>query len=124
MVDGVTAGLIGLNAVGYGSLAIGALQYRRQLPVLPKDGPGLFAFLDALLARVFPDLPPGFTWREGFQRLRSLDLDVDWAEIERTLSEYEAYRYGGAPRVSSGSWSELVKMIKRLRSKRGAWRRS
>lgn len=54
-----------------------------------------FRVLELSLNRTFPDLPPGFTWNEVMNKVKSLNLNLDWYEIESTFKKYEDYRYGG-----------------------------
>ena len=54
-----------------------------------------FKILEASLKSTFPDLPEGYTWREVMVKLRALNLDIDWWEVENTFKKYEDYRYGG-----------------------------
>ena len=74
----------------------------------------LFRQLEASLKRRFPDLPPGFTWREGLACARRLDLRLDWAEIDAAADRYEAFRYGGAKPEPPDT--EVIKLVRSLRS--------
>jgi len=87
--------LVGLNIAVYVVLAIGIIRNRKGM--LPKNPTveDAFKYLETSLNRAFPDLPPGFTWNEVINRLKSLNLDLDWFNIESTFKKYEDYRYGG-----------------------------
>ena len=87
--------LVGSNFVVYILLAIGLIRGRRgRLPKNPTVEDA-FKVLELSLLRTFPDLPPGFTWKEIMHKVKSLDLNLDWYEIENTFKKYEDYRYGG-----------------------------
>jgi hypothetical protein len=95
-MDSETIGALVLNAAAYASVAAGAVQLRRQRPPKAVDGADAFRLLEVALKRSFPDLPMGFTLREGLARARLSGLDLGWDEIERKVTEYEAFRYGEA----------------------------
>lgn len=77
------------------------------------DSVALFGLLESSLERKFPDLPPGFTWREGLAMAQRLRLDLDWSAIDAAAERYEAFRYGGAP--PEPPQPELVKLVRSLR---------
>ena len=77
----------------------------------------VFNQLELALRKRFPDLPKGFTLREGLYKVRALEPALGWDQIGRSLEGYEAYRYGGEP-IPSGEHPELMKLIRKLRS---AW---
>ena len=87
--------LIGLNIAVYVVLAIGIVRNRKS--DFPKNPTveDAFKYLEISLNRSFPDLPPGFTWNEVISKLKRVDLELDWFEIENTFKKYEDYRYGG-----------------------------
>jgi hypothetical protein len=87
--------LIGGNAAIYLGLAAGILRNRRH--GIPSDPTveDAFRVLEKALTRTFPDLPPGYTWGEVMERLKSLNLELDWWEIENTFRKYQDFRYGG-----------------------------
>jgi len=60
-----------------------------------------FRELAEVLRGRFPELPEGFTLREGLARAREAAPMLDWGEIYRALDGYEAYRYGGLPEPDS-----------------------
>jgi hypothetical protein len=79
----------------YVVLVFGILRNRRgSLPNNPTVEDA-FRYLELSLNRAFPDLPPGFTWKEVINKLKSLNLELDWFEIESTFKKYEDFRYGG-----------------------------
>ncbi len=62
----------------------------------PTCDPSFRALGEVLRAR-FPDLPPGFTLREGLAKAREAAPGLDWDGIDKALITYEGYRYGGLP---------------------------
>jgi len=115
-MDSETVAAVVLNVAVYVSLGAALLQLHRQRTPSPPDAGGAFMLLGSGLRRAFPDLPQGFTLREGISRARLAGLDVGWDEIGRTLEVYEAYRYGGGPAPELPQ-SELMRLVKVL------WRR-
>jgi hypothetical protein len=108
--------LIAVNVAVYTSIAAGVIQGRRRRTTMrPSGTDAAFNQLESALVKRFPDLPEGFTMREGLSRVRSLEPDLRWDRIEESLEGYEAYRYGGDP-VPSGEQPELAKLIHKLRS--------
>jgi len=107
-----------VNAAAYASIAAGVIQGRRRRRTTgPADEDAAFSQLESALIRRFPDLPEGFTMREGLSRVRSLEPGLGWDGIERSLESYEAYRYGGGP-APSGEQPDLTKLVRRLRRSR------
>jgi hypothetical protein len=87
--------LLGSNALVYGLLAVGVARSRKgRVPKNPSVEDA-FRVLELSLFRAFPDLPPGFTWNEVMEKIRALNLDLDWFEIENTFQKYVDFRYGG-----------------------------
>lgn len=87
--------LLGSNILVYILLVAGIARARRgRLPKNPTVEDA-FRILELSLYRAFPDLPPGFTWNEVMEKVRSLNLDLDWFEIENTFQKYVNFRYGG-----------------------------
>jgi hypothetical protein len=87
--------LIGSNLLVYIALAAGIIKERRnRLPSNPTVEDA-FKILEVSLFRSFPDLPPGFTWNEVMNKVKALNLNLDWFEIESTFKKYEDFRYGG-----------------------------
>ncbi|MGA2664598.1 MAG: hypothetical protein ABSF83_06625 [Nitrososphaerales archaeon] len=115
-MDAETAGAIGLNLAAYASLAAALLQWGRQRPPRPTDGPAAFRLLERALRRSFPDLPRGFTLKEGLSKARLDGPALRWEEIDRTVADYEAFRYGDGPAPSLPQ-PELMRLVKVL------WRR-
>ena len=87
--------LIGGNLVVYILLTAGVIRARSgRLPKNPTVEEA-FKILENSIYHAFPDLPPGFTWNEIINRIKSLNLELDWFEIESTFKKYEDFRYGG-----------------------------
>lgn len=105
--------LIFLNVAAYGSLVAALAVWRRRRVPKPADARAAFRLLETALKRAFPDLPDGFTWREGMDMAKKKGLDVSWEEIDETLRSYEAYRYGGSPSLEP-MLPEVLKLVKAL----------
>lgn len=103
-------GVIILNLVAYGSLAAGLVQ--RQSPKQIEEL-GVFPLLESTFRRAFPDLPSGFTWREGIALAKGLGFELHWNEVDEAIASYEAYRYGGSP-MSDPSPPELIRLAEML----------
>jgi len=108
--------LVPLNVIVYASVAVGLLQGRRRSAAAMRAGDHTtFGQLESALRERFPDMPEGFTMREGLSRARSFEPGLGWDRIEKSLERYEAYRYGSdAP--PSVEQPELAKLIRKLRS--------
>ena len=115
-MDTETIGAVILNAAVYLSLAAGVVQWSRQRTPRPADAPGAFHLLEVGLKRAFPDLPEGFTLREGLSRAKLAGFQVSWDDIDRTVADYEAYRFGGEASPSLPQ-PELMRLVRAL------WRR-
>ncbi|MGA2665530.1 MAG: hypothetical protein ABSF83_11345 [Nitrososphaerales archaeon] len=78
-----------------------------------------FGELGAALRARFPELPDGFTLREGLARARREEPGLDWNGIDRALVAYEGQRYGGlsmlAPDAEAPPLGELVRALRRPR---------
>lgn len=109
--------LLAFNVVVYATLGFGLVRLRRKGRETPGSVEAAFRQIEAALERRFPDLPEGYTMREGLSRARTLDLDVRWDSIEAALDEYEGHRYGDLP-ISHPPGPELRKLANDLR---GPW---
>jgi hypothetical protein len=108
--------LLVANVAVYASVALGLLQGRRRRETVSAGvNDAMFNQIESALQRRLPQLPDGFTMREGLSSVRSIEPDLAWDQIEVSLEGYEAYRYGGGP-PPSGERPELTKLIQRLRS--------
>jgi hypothetical protein len=107
--------LVVLNVAAYGSLAAGLMQTRRQRSSGEAEISGAFPLLARSLRKALPELPAGFTWRQGISAAKGLELKLRWDEIDKAVAEYEAYRYGGrpAPEPSQPEVMRLVEALKR-----------
>ncbi len=108
--------LVPVNIAVYVSIAVGVIQTRRRRTAKKLAGSNTaFGLLESAMMKRFPDLPEGFTLREGLRRARSIEPDLGWDKIERSLDGYEAYRYGDDP-PPSNEQPELGKLIRKLGS--------
>ena len=116
-MDSDTVVALVLNVAVCVSLGAGFLQWRRQRPPSASDAQSAFRLLASGLRRAFPDLPTGFTLREGLSRARLAGLNLRWDEIDQSLADYEAYRYGdgSAPDLPQSELMRLVKVLWRRR---------
>ena len=87
--------LVVANIATYLLLMAGIVRARRSAFPPASNAEEAFAILERSLKATFPDLPEGFTWNEVVARLRTMKLEMNWADIEVDLRQYEAYRYGG-----------------------------
>ncbi|MGD0638701.1 MAG: hypothetical protein ABSA72_11755 [Nitrososphaerales archaeon] len=113
-MDIETVGAIAFNVAAYASLAGAVVQWHRQRIPNPHDAAAAFHLLEEALGRSFPDLPRGFTLREGLTRARLAGLGLGWEEIDRKVAEYETFRYGGGP-IPSLPQPEVMRLVKVLR---------
>lgn len=104
-----------LDAAVYASLVAALVQWRRQRVPAPRDARTAFRLLEDALGRSFPDLPQGFTLREGLTRARQADPDLRWEDIDRTLDQYESFRFGegSSPALPVPEVMRLVKALRR-----------
>jgi len=109
-----TIGAIVFNVAAYTSLAGAVVQwYRHRIPN-PPDAAAAFHLLEDALGRSFPDLPYGFTLREGLTRARLAGLRLGWEDIDRRVTEYETFRYGGGP-LPALPQPEVMRLVRVLR---------
>jgi hypothetical protein len=90
----ITDALILLVGVVYASVVAG-LVVLWKTPRLIREVS--FKALGEVLKARFPDLPAGFTLREGLARARQEEPGLDWNSIDEALASYEDQRYGGLP---------------------------
>lgn len=104
-----------LDVAVYASLTAALLQWRRQRIPSPRDARTAFHLLEDALRRSFPDLPQGFTLREGLTRARQADPELRWEDIDRTLDQYESFRFGdgSSPALPVPEVMKLVKALRR-----------
>jgi hypothetical protein len=112
------AELIILNAVIYATLAIGLAVRLKVVRPIPVSAGESYKRLGAALSERFPDLPAGFTLREGLARAEAFAPGLDWGSLKLELNSYEAYRFGGAS-PPSGVNKETLRLVRALRRR---WR--
>jgi hypothetical protein len=107
--------LIALNIIIYASLVFGLVVWRRGSAPVPTDTKALYKLLEATLGKAFPELPEGFTWREALRRAKKerRELGMKWESIDKSIRNYEAYRYGNAP-LPDEAHPELLELIRAL----------
>lgn len=111
------AELLALNLVVFSTLAVGLVVRQRRRIRLRGGVDVVYWRLNATLTKRFPDLPPGFTLREGLARARASARDIDWATFEKELSSYEAFRFGGGLQPAMPG-HETLRLIKTLGGRR------
>ncbi len=111
--------LVSLNVIIY-AVAVAGLVRARQMAFRPSDSARSFMLLERSLKRAFPDLPDGFTWREAMHRVEELDLNVDWAEVEKALKQYEGWRYGEMVKPEDVN-AEVVRLARELARRGRRW---
>jgi len=107
--------LVALDAAVYLAAALGAVAMRTRRG--RASGAGSFGELGEALRVRFPELPEGFTMREGLARARREEPGLDWDGIDRALVAYEGQRYGGLPlppqEAEAPPLGELVRALRR-----------
>jgi hypothetical protein len=93
---------------------VGYVLMRRIRPSHELDVKAAFEVLDRSIAKYVPELAKGYTWQEAIERLRERGIEADWKEVEKRLTEYEAYRYGGKEEPKSGE-DEIISLAVSLR---------
>ncbi|MDG6910746.1 MAG: hypothetical protein JRN18_00145 [Nitrososphaerota archaeon] len=94
--------------------AIGYVLMKRMRPTEPFDIKSAYAVLDRSITRYVPTIGDGFTWNEAFKQLKEAGVEADWKKMEKHLSEYEAYRYGGREAPNNGQ-EDVISLALRLR---------
>ncbi|MDG7014181.1 MAG: hypothetical protein JRN11_02105 [Nitrososphaerota archaeon] len=103
----VDAALVVAGAIGY-------VLMERTRPADPFDVKSAFAVLDRSITRYVPAIGEGFTWNEAFKQLKEAGVEADWEKMEKHLSDYEAYRYGGREAPNNGQ-EDVISLALRLR---------
>ncbi len=103
--------LVALNLLAYLTAAAGvAVLVRTHAIVRDRT----FGELGAVLRGRFPELPEGFTLREGLAKAEDFVPGLDWSAIYRALDAYEGNRYGGLPEPTA-SQPVLAGLVAALR---------
>ncbi len=117
-MDTETIGAIVLNLAVYASLGAAVVQWSRQRVPTPRDAAAAFRLVEDALRRCFPDLPFGFTLREGLTRAKLAGFGLRWEDIEKTVAAYEEYRFGGGPSPMV-PMPEVMRLVRSLRRRPG-----
>jgi hypothetical protein len=89
--------LLSANLIAYATAVIALLRRNRRSPnnsTLEQA----YGILDDALAKSFPDMKEGYTWKEAIIKLKSAKpriTQIDWTDLENTTRRYESFRYGG-----------------------------
>jgi hypothetical protein len=105
--------LLALNGIVFSALSFGLAIRLRRKPPGPEDLGTLYRRLGYALTKKFPDLPSGFTLREGLARAHSSSPGITWHSLETELGSYEAFRFGGG-KEPSGPATETLKLLRIL----------
>ena len=105
--------LLVLNGIVFSALGIGLVIRLRRKPSGPEELGALYTRVSYALSRRFPDLPRGFTLREGLVRAHPSSPGINWASLEKELGSYEAFRFGRG-NEPSGPANETLKLLKVL----------
>lgn len=107
------AELLVLNGIVYSILAIGLAVRVRRKSRGPEEAGAIYRRLAFVLTKRFPELPPGFTLREGLERARPASPGIDWALLRRELGSYEAFRFGDGTEatIPNGETLKLLRVL-------------
>jgi hypothetical protein len=105
--------LLVLNGIVFSTLGIGLAIRLRRKPPGPEALGAIYRRVGYALSKRFPDLPQGFTLREGLARAHSSSPGINWTSLEMELGSYEAFRFGGGDEPS-GPTIETSKLLKVL----------
>ena len=111
--------LLAANIVVYAAILIGFLTGRKVTP----SGTSLaqaFPILEKALARAFPEMGAGYTWKEAIAMIKSSKprvLEVDWSDLDKTTKLYEAFRYGGVD-CGNADPRTVLKLAQKLQRRR------
>lgn len=87
-----------LDVILYVFMIQGYLKYRRLFRI-PKvsNAAEAFIFFEKTYKESFSQEQDGFTWGEAIVKANNLAKlkDAEWESVQRSLRQYEAYRYGG-----------------------------
>jgi hypothetical protein len=83
----------------------------------PKEA---FDIFERSYRQAFPQEREGFTWGEAMKKAgRFTELsDFQWAAVQKSLKQYEAYRYAGIGEINQIDTSPILKLAMVLREKR------
>jgi hypothetical protein len=105
--------LIVLNGIVFSALALGVAIRLRRRTRRPEEADEVYRRLALILSKRFPELPPGFTIREGLELAKPTTHGVNWALLKDELGSYETFRFGGGsePAVSDGETLKLLRAL-------------
>jgi hypothetical protein len=113
-------GLIAFDILLYFLLIEGILRQRRIFKI-PKtsDAGETFAFFEKCYKESFPQDKDGFTWKEAIIKANRLVRveDFEWEKIQKSLRDYEAYRYAGIGKNVKIDNSPILRLSISLREK-------
>jgi len=111
--------MIAFDALLYFVLFEGILRQQRIFKI-PKisNASEAFAFFEKCYKESFPQDKDGFTWKEAIAKANRLVHveDFEWEKIQKSLRDYEAYRYAGIGNVKIDS-NPILRLSVSLREK-------
>ena len=90
--------LIPLDGLLYFVLINGYLKYKKLFKIPKVASPAeAFTFFETSYKELFPQDQDGFTWGEAITKANNLAKlkDFEWDQVQKSLRDYEAFRYGG-----------------------------
>jgi hypothetical protein len=83
----------------------------------PKEA---FALFERAYKQLFPKDRDGFTWGEAIRKARRVTElnDFQWEAVQKSLRQYEAYRYAGIGEGGDIDTSAILRLTVLLRQKR------
>ncbi len=112
--------LVPLNFVLYIMLVRGYLRDKRFFEIPKVATPAeAFALFERSYKQLFPQERDGFTWGEAVKKANSLTKISDFQSfgIQKSLEQYEAYRYGKIGQESQIDVGPILKLVSLLRKK-------
>jgi hypothetical protein len=113
--------LVVVDVVLYFMLFQGYQREKRMFRIPKVSTPNeAFAFFERAYRQAFPQDKEGFTWGEAVRKARRLTElnDFQWDAVQKSLNQYEAYRYGGIGEGKEIDTYSIMKLAMLLRLKR------
>jgi hypothetical protein len=115
----VLFGMVALDVLLYFVLIEGVLKQQRifKMPKTP-NATEAFAFFEKCYKDCFPQDKDGFTWKEAIAKANRIVRveDFEWQKIQKSLRDYEAYRYAGIGSTKIDSYP-ILRLSVSLREK-------
>ncbi len=118
--DFIIYGLLAIDALLFVGLIEGYSRDKRFFKIPKVSAPTeAFAFFETSYKQLFPQERDGFTWQEAVKKAKGLTKisEYQWDRVQRSLEQYEAYRYGGIGQASEIDTFPILKLGILLRQK-------